>query len=97
MKISACGLICDECPFFGKECGGCYKVEGRTFWAIDAIPSGVCPLFNCSVNQRKYKSCGDCNELPCKTFLEMKDPNITEVEHHISIEKRVALLHAKKN
>ena len=92
MKTSACGLICEECPYYKKECGGCYFTQGKPFWAAEATPNGVCPIFDCSVNKKKFKNCGDCSELPCKIFTGLKDPNISEVEHHISIQKRVALL-----
>jgi len=44
------------------------------------------------VNTRSYKSCGDCPELPCKTFHELKDPNISEEEHIKSIGTRVRAL-----
>lgn len=92
MKVSACGLICDECNFFEKECKGCYKMEGKPFWTAEATKSGVCPIYDCSINQKKFMNCGDCNQLPCKIFLDLKDPNISDVEHHISIQKRVTIL-----
>jgi hypothetical protein len=92
MTTSACGITCTDCPFFGKECKGCYLVEGKTFWAAGATENGVCPLFDCSVNTRGYKNCGDCPELPCKTFHDLKDPNSTEEEHRKSIEVRVRAL-----
>jgi hypothetical protein len=92
MTTSACGITCTDCPFYEKECEGCYKVKGKTFWASDATSNGVCPLFNCAVNTHSYKSCGDCPELPCKTFHELKDPNISEEEHIKSIGTRVRAL-----
>jgi hypothetical protein len=92
MNISSCGLICDECEFFGKTCDGCKAVKGQTFWAKEMMPTKTCPLFDCAVNQRKYSDCGDCKELPCELFLKMKDPNSTEEEHQESLKKRVAIL-----
>ena len=92
MNISACGLICDECEFFEKTCNGCKEVKGQTFWALEMMPTKTCPLYDCSVNQRKYQDCGGCSELPCNTFVTMKDPNSTEEEHQESLKKRVAIL-----
>lgn len=92
MNISTCGLICDECEFFGKKCNGCKEVKGQTFWALEMTPTKTCPLYDCSVNQRIYKDCGGCSELPCNTFVTMKDPNSTEKEHQESLKKRVAIL-----
>ncbi|MEI6123868.1 MAG: DUF3795 domain-containing protein [Bacteroidota bacterium] len=80
--ISACGLVCTECEFFlNQQCHGCYAVKGATFWAKEMMPTQVCPLFDCSVNSRGYRSCGNCEELPCATFLQMKDPSISDEEH----------------
>jgi hypothetical protein len=92
MILSACGLKCDECEFYGKNCAGCLNVKGSTFWAKEMMPDKVCPLYDCSVNRKKYSNCGGCSELPCKMFREMKDPNSTEEEHQKSIGMRVAAL-----
>jgi len=92
MIVSVCGLRCDECEHFGTKCTGCTAVKGSTFWAKEMMANKVCPLYNCSVNTKKLRHCGDCSELPCKLFLGMKDPNSTEEQHLKSIDKRVALL-----
>jgi len=92
MILSACGLICDECEFYQKECNGCIAVEGQTFWAKEMMPDKTCPLYNCSVNVKGFKNCGDCKELPCKMFREMKDPNSSEEEHQLSLVQRVERL-----
>ena len=92
MLLSACGLVCDECEFFGSTCDGCHAVKGQTFWAKEHMPSKVCPLYDCSVNKFKYRDCGDCGEVPCKTFREMKDPNSTDEEHRQGLIDRVARL-----
>jgi hypothetical protein len=93
--ISTCGLVCNECEFYGNKCSGCYAVKGSTFWANEMMPTKVCPLFDCSVNERGYHSCGNCAELPCSTFVQMKDPNITKEEHIRMLSVRQELL--KKN
>jgi hypothetical protein len=89
MILSACGLICDECSFFGKECVGCKIVKGQTFWAKEMMPDHTCPLFNCSANVKQLNDCGSCAELPCAMFRKMKDPNSTEEEHQLSLVQRV--------
>ena len=95
MILSTCGLKCDECEFFGKTCDGCKAVKGQTFWAKEMMPTKTCPLYDCAVNQRNYKDCGYCKELPCELFLKMKDPNSTEEEHQESLKKRVSILKEK--
>jgi len=92
MKISACGLICDECEYYTKECNGCIAVSGQTMWAKEMMPNHTCPLFDCAVNKKGFKNCGQCYGLPCEMFRQMKDPNITDKEHKLSLVQRVTLL-----
>jgi hypothetical protein len=90
--VSACGLDCSTCPWYPNTCGSCISVKGSTFWARDAMPDKTCALFNCTLNERGYNSCGACAELPCKSFLELKDPNASQEEHLASISERIARL-----
>lgn len=94
--LSACGLICDECEFHEKTCTGCYGVKGSTFWAKEMMPGKVCPLFDCGVNGKGLKNCGECGELPCTLFLDMKDPNSSDEEHKRMIGVRVERLKMNK-
>lgn len=90
--ISICGLFCNECPFYEKECTGCKKAKGKIFWTADHTENGVCPLYDCSVNTRKHSHCGNCNELPCETFKTMKDPSCSDEEHVAMLKTRVERL-----
>ncbi|MBF0545707.1 MAG: DUF3795 domain-containing protein [Candidatus Riflebacteria bacterium] len=91
MNISVCGLVCNECQFFQKNCNGCQKVKGETFWAQE-MPGKTCPIFACSINTKHYQNCGSCTDLPCQTFRDLKDPNIPEEEHKKMLIKRVERL-----
>ncbi len=88
MKLSVCGLICDECGFYLNSCKGCFKLKGKPFWTEETI-NRICPIYECSINENKLKSCGDCKELPCPIFNGLKDPNITIKKHKEGIKKRV--------
>ncbi|MCK9617060.1 MAG: DUF3795 domain-containing protein [Lentimicrobiaceae bacterium] len=92
MQVSPCGVHCDECLFFEKECNGCRHIEGKVFWAVEHLPEKICPMFDCAVNEKHFPGCGSCNELPCHWYYEMKDPSMTDEEHKISIETRVKIL-----
>jgi hypothetical protein len=92
MIVSSCGLICDECPYFGKPCTGCRDVKGQTFWAKEMMPNRTCALYDCAVNVRHLHDCGGCAELPCARFVELKDPNVSEEEHKAGLVRRVAAL-----
>jgi hypothetical protein len=97
MILSTCGLKCNECEFYNKTCAGCRNVRGATFWAVDMMPSKVCPLYDCAVNQKGFRDCGGCPELPCATFLRMKDPATPDEEHQRMIGVRVSLLRDTAN
>jgi hypothetical protein len=90
--LAVCGLLCNECDFLGKSCQGCHEVKGATFWAVDSMPDKKCPLYKCAVVDKKYVNCGQCSELPCKTFTDMKDPNASEEQHQEGLKKRVKRL-----
>ncbi|MFZ4401455.1 MAG: DUF3795 domain-containing protein [Bacteroidales bacterium] len=92
MLVSPCGIICDECPYYQKECKGCRNLDGQVFWSADVTEKGICPLYDCSVNSKELGSCGKCNELPCTLYYTMKDPDSTEEQHQESIIKRVDVL-----
>lgn len=90
--VSACGLVCSECEYYNKNCSGCHAVKGSTFWAKNAMPDKICPLYKCAVIDKNYDNCGHCSELPCGKFRDLKDPNISVEQHEKSITERVARL-----
>lgn len=89
MVLSACGILCDECPYYSGICRGCFQAGGKPFWTDEATPDGICPLFDCSINKKGFVDCGECNDLPCRMFYELKDPAISDSEHQQSIQQRV--------
>lgn len=89
MRISACELISNECSFFSKECQSCFTMKGKPFWTYETTATGTCSLYDCSMNQKKFRNCGACDDLPCKMFVNLKDPNITELEYQQSIQNRI--------
>ena len=89
MLVSVCGLICDECQFYQNSCDGCSSNQGKPFWAIEATTEGICPLYQCAVHDNHFKDCGECSELPCQKFMDLKDPNISVEEHLRMVEIRV--------
>lgn len=83
-----CGTNCGDCDFFGKNCEGCYKVHGKPFWTAE-FNITICPLFDCCKNQRKLEHCGVCNDFPCKTFMELRDPSMSDAEFKKSLDMRI--------
>jgi len=89
--LSVCGLICNECEYFKTNCQGCYSVKGSTFW-VKEMPDKICPLYRCAINDNQYNNCGQCSQLPCKTFREFKDPNLSDEQNEKSLAERVTRL-----
>jgi hypothetical protein len=83
MKLSICGLDCKSCDFYKVQCKGCREVSGKPFWTETG-----CALFECC-SEKGFNTCGDCGELPCKQFIELKDPSISQEQHLREVENRV--------
>jgi len=43
-----------------------------------------------------YNSCGQCSELPCNKFIDLKDPEISDEQHYKSIDERASRLKDKE-
>ena len=82
-----CGLYCGSCEFLGDKCKGCGYVAGKPLWT-DHIRTKVCPLYDCCRNQRQLEHCGLCEDIPCETFLALRDPNMSDEDFQKSLEQR---------
>lgn len=90
-----CGLYCPSCDFLDKQCQGCGYVAGKPFWT-EQLPAGICPIYDCCHNQKKLEHCGLCPDLPCKIFLELRDPSLNDEEFQKSIQQRKTELTGRK-
>jgi len=80
---AVCGIYCGRCSYLGKECNGCTAEKGRVFWTrLDQIPWDVCPIWKCCAEERKLEHCGLCSDLPCATYLDLKDPEDPQADLH---------------
>ena len=82
-----CGIYCGDCNFLGKECTGCEYVDGKPFWTT-LMKIEVCPLHDCCRNQKQLEHCGLCEDFPCKMFLELRDPSMSDDEFEKSLDLR---------
>ncbi len=86
LDISCCGTECKKCSFYGNTCEGCNECRGKVFHA----PAGrACPIYECSVKNKKLRNCSRCSELPCKVWWETKDPRLSDEAFEKSIKERV--------
>ena len=90
-----CGIYCGSCELLDKQCRGCGYVDGKPFWT-EQFGVKVCPLHDCCRNNRHLEHCGLCPDFPCKLFLEMRDPSLSDEEAQKSLEARQADLRQRK-
>ena len=90
MKLSICGLDCNGCDFYQTDCEGCREVKGKPFWTETG-----CELFSCC-SEKELNTCGDCDKLPCKLFIDLKDPNISQEQHLKEVQHRINRLKSSK-
>ncbi len=86
-----CGWFCTECSHFDKECTGCRQTEGKPFW-ISKSEMSVCTVYNCCTEQKTLEHCGLCSQMQCKTFLDLRDPSMSDEEFQKSLNERKANL-----
>lgn len=87
--ISCCGADCSGCGCFGTMCRGCNASLGKVFHA----PEGqACPIYECAINQKGMKGCGECGNVPCEIWRKTKDPAYTEEAFERNIQERVSRL-----
>ena len=97
--ISVCGIdcatACAECNSIHEElknnpCKGCNAMEGKIFWT-KFVNLDTCPIYSC-VKEKQLKHCGQCQQLPCNIYFDMKDPSMSDEKHQQSIKDRVEIL-----
>lgn len=67
--VAPCGLYCGECQAFQDgRCGGCISREG-----LCLKYSKICKIYDCCVNEKKFRFCYKCNDFPCAKFKFFED------------------------
>ena len=84
--ISCCGMDCSTCYCLGKLCQGCNAASGKVFHCAEGEE---CRIYNCCRTQNGFKSCGECDKLPCDKILGTRDPKLSEEEFMKTVEERV--------
>jgi hypothetical protein len=67
--IAPCGLYCGECEAFQDgRCGGCISRKG-----LCLKYSKICKIYDCCVNEKKFRFCNECDNFPCEKFKFFED------------------------
>lgn len=87
-NISVCGSDCGQCDL-KEQCKGCNASEGKVFY----LPEGsVCAIYDCTVNHKKKKNCGECSQVPCEIWQRTRDPKYSDEEFAQNIQSRMQTL-----
>ena len=93
---AVCGLFCGNCEHLDTKCKGCGTQNGKPFWTT-LMNIEYCPLYNCCVNTKQLEHCGLCNDFPCDTFNQLRDPSLSDKEaQEALIERQKDLLKRKE-
>jgi hypothetical protein len=93
--LNPCGHKCEnDCPYIETVgCTGCVTLQGKVFWAA-STETKTCPIYACAVG-RGYDDCGACPELPCKIWMETRDPSFSDEFFAADIKQRISNLKRK--
>lgn len=87
--LSCCGTDCGGCECYGNLCKGCNESEGKVFFVQEGQ---ACPIYECVINRKRFKNCGNCREVPCSVWKNTRDPKYTDKEFAENIEARLRAL-----
>jgi hypothetical protein len=65
--LGNCGISCGLCPRFQS------KSESRCLGCGPDAHCAYCSIFRCSATKRKYETCAECGEFPCKKYEKWFD------------------------
>lgn len=85
-SINCCGSICEKCGCYKNICKGCNESNGKVFFCQNDT---ACPIYDCCVNNHKFKSCAKCSEVPCSLWKETRDPKFSDDEFEQNIIDRI--------
>lgn len=88
-NISVCGTDCSVCYCFGEMCKGCNECAGKVFHVQEGK---ACPIYECVRNEKGLHNCGKCESVPCKIWMETRDPKYSDEEFQENVDMRVRML-----
>ena len=88
-NLSVCGIDCSACYCYGEMCSGCNDLSGKVFH----VPEGkACAIYDCTVNQKQFKNCGECSTAPCEIWMKTRDPKYSDEEFAENVKTRIQAL-----
>ena len=88
-QLSVCGTDCTECFCYKDMCKGCNVVKGKVFHAPDGK---ACAIYDCVMEGKRLKNCGECSQAPCTIWMNTRDPKFTDEEFAENVRMRLQAL-----
>ena len=90
--LTCCGTNRNLCGFYQNLRSGCRESKGMVFHAEEGK---ACPIYECSVSQKKLDNCSKCDALPCSIWKNTRDSRMNDEEFEESIRERIFNLNQK--
>ena len=68
----------------GGPLPGCEAAGGQVFHS----PEG-CPIYRCVREEKGFRDCGQCREIPCRIWQDTRDPAVSDEAFAADIRLRV--------
>lgn len=91
VKISCCGVICSDCPYYPDDCAGCEQVMAKPFW-LAYTGETICRVYECCIEKKQLAHCGTCASLPCAFYFAHDDPTKTPEENERDLQRQLEQL-----
>lgn len=52
----------------------------------------ACAIYDCTVNQKQFKNCGECSKAPCEIWMKTRDPKYSDEEFAENVKTRIQAL-----
>ena len=85
--LSVCGLCAMNAIFLIQNARVVMQLKERLSGQRHPLQMHSVLYTNSAVIDNNYNSYGQCSELPCKKFIDLKDPDISDEQHYKSIDK----------
>lgn len=86
-NISCCGSDCSKCACYSSLCSGCNACQGKVFHSKEG-----CPIYECVINKKNLRNCGNCSLVPCDIWKKTRDPKFTDEEFEQNMQERIKIL-----
>lgn len=80
------------------------KGQGLCFWEcrkytrhwLLMLIGWTCAIYDCTVYNKTFKSCGECEKAPCDIWMKTRDPKYSDEEFAQNVKMRIQALRQER-